>query len=135
MRSLNVLVIEDDPLIALMLDDMLSEMGHIVCATAATELGATSAADRHRPDLMIADGRLRAGSGLSAVKKILLLSHVPCVFISGAPGDIVAQYPNAIVIRKPFNEDMLAAAIARALDPPPAESDGSRNGDRYGGAR
>ena len=135
MRSLNVLVIEDDPLIALMLDDMLSEMGHVVCATAATELDATSAADRHRPDLMIADGRLRAGSGLSAVKKILLLGHVPCVFISGAPGDILAQYPNAIVIRKPFNEDMLAEAIARALDAPATGSDGFRNGDGHGGAR
>lgn len=136
MPSLNVLVIEDDPLIVLMLDDMLAEMGHAICATAATERDATNAAHRHRPDLLIADGRLRAGSGLAAVKEILLRGHLPCVFISGAPGDILAQFPNAIVIRKPFNENMLAEAMTRALDLPPAGSQlhGFRNGDGHGGA-
>jgi CheY-like chemotaxis protein len=133
MKSLNVLIIEDDPLIALMLADMLSEMGHAVCATAATEVDATSAAHRQKPDLMIADGRLRVGSGIAAVSEILRLAYVPCVFISGAPGDILARYPNAIVIRKPFNEDMLAEAIESALGAPPVESDGFRDHDRHGG--
>jgi CheY-like chemotaxis protein len=70
-RPLNVLVIEDDALIALLLEDLLAGMGHVVCATAATEAEAISAAHLHRPDLMIADVRLRSGNGVSAVLEIL----------------------------------------------------------------
>src|ERR1700719_4544619 len=58
MKALRVLVIEDDALIAMLLSELLAGMGHDVCATAATEADAVTAATRHRPDLMIVDARL-----------------------------------------------------------------------------
>src|SRR5436853_3517200 len=53
MKALRVLVVEDDALIAMLLTEMLAGMGHDVCATAATEADAVSAATRYDPDLMI----------------------------------------------------------------------------------
>ena len=71
MKSLRVLVIEDDALIAMLLSELLAGMGHAVCATAATESEAVTAAARYRPDLMIVDAGLGQGSGVSAVEEIL----------------------------------------------------------------
>ena len=71
MKALRVLVIEDDALIAMLLTEMLAGMGHDVCATAATEAEAVSAATRYDPDLMIVDAGLGRGSGVSAVEEIL----------------------------------------------------------------
>jgi CheY-like chemotaxis protein len=112
---LNVLVIEDDALIALLLEDLLAGMGHVVCATAATQAEAISAAHCHRPDLMIADVRLRSGNGVSAVTEILRAGPVPHVFLSGDPADVVARCPDAIVVAKPFRPSLFAKAVDRAL--------------------
>jgi len=65
MKALRVVVIEDDALIAMLLTEMLAGMGHDVCATAATEAEAVSAATRYDPDLMIVDAGLGRGSGVS----------------------------------------------------------------------
>jgi response regulator RpfG family c-di-GMP phosphodiesterase len=67
MKNLRVLIIEDDGLIALLLENVLEGMGHQVCATASTETAAVDAAHRYLPDLVIADAHLRSGSGVSAV--------------------------------------------------------------------
>ena len=79
MKSLRVLVIEDNALIAMLLSEMLTGMGHFVCATAATESEAVVAAAHYGPDLMIVDAGLGQGSGVSAVEEILRagpLAHV-----------------------------------------------------------
>ena len=71
MKALRVLVIEDDALIAMLLSELLASMGHDVCAIAASEVEAVSAATRYDPVLMIVDARLGRGSGVSAVEEIL----------------------------------------------------------------
>jgi DNA-binding response OmpR family regulator len=71
MKALRVLVVEDDALIAMLLGEMFPSMGHDVCATAATEAEAVSAATRYHPDLMIVDAGLGRGSGVSAMEEIL----------------------------------------------------------------
>ena len=83
MKALRVLVVEDDALIAILLADLLAGMGHDVCATAATEAEAVSAASRYGPDLMIVDAGLARGSGVSAVEEILRAGPLAHVFISG----------------------------------------------------
>lgn len=115
MKSLKVLVIEDDALVGVLLAELLAGMGHVVCATAATEAEAISAAQRHRPDLMIADGRLRSGDGVLAVTKILREGPVPFIFLSGDPAGVAARCPDAIVVRKPFRLSSLVSAIDGAL--------------------
>jgi len=92
-------------------------MGHKVCATASTEAGAVDAAQRCQPDLLIADARLRSGSGISAVEAILRTrGRIPYLFVSGDIADITARLPAAITLRKPFREAALAKAIDSALE-------------------
>jgi len=115
MKALRVLVVEDDALIAMLLGEMLASMGHDVCATAATEAEAVSAASRYGPDLMIVDAGLARGSGVSAVEEILLAGPLAHVFISGDAGRVQRRKPDAVVVRKPFRETELARAIDMAL--------------------
>jgi two-component system, response regulator PdtaR len=118
MKNLRVLVIEDDGLIALLLESVLEGMGHQVCATATTERAAIDAAHRHAPDLVIADARLPSGSGVSAVEEIIRArgEEVAYLFLSGDTAGITARLPGAITLGKPFRKTALAEAIGRALD-------------------
>jgi CheY-like chemotaxis protein len=115
MKSLRVLVVEDNALIAMLLAQLLDGMGHDVCGTAATEAEAVIAASRHRPDLMIVDASLGPGSGVSAVDKILREGPLAHVFISGDAERVRARKPSAVVLRKPFRKAELASAIDLAL--------------------
>jgi hypothetical protein len=62
---------------------------------------------------MIVDGRLGDGSGVAAMRAILLNGPMPHLFISGAV--VEADSPNAIVLQKPFYEQQLASALERVL--------------------
>ena len=105
----------DDALIVMLLAEVLKGMGHDVCATAATEAEAVSAAARHRPDLMIVDAGLGHGSGVAAVEEILRGGPVAHLFLSGDAGRVQTRRPDAIVVPKPFREAELARAIDNAL--------------------
>ena len=115
MKTLRILLVEDENIIAVLLADILAEMGHEVCAIEATEAGAVAAAARTRPDLMIVDERLVEGSGVSAVREILLSRFVPHIFVSG---DLLSDRsigPEAVVIQKPYFDGDLVRAIDRAM--------------------
>jgi CheY-like chemotaxis protein len=118
MTRLQVLLVEDDGVVAMLLEHVLSSMGHDVCATEVTEADAVAAAARHRPDLMIVDSRLAEGSGVGAVDGVLRERFVPHVFVSGDALAVRALRPRAVVIEKPFNERELAQAIGLALAVP-----------------
>ncbi len=117
MKALRVLIIEDEALIALLFEEMLSEMGHEVCASERTEAGAIAAAARCQPELIISDARLHEGSGIDAVNTILRSGFVPHLFVSGDVLDRKRLSPAAGVLQKPFDERQLIRAIERAIDP------------------
>jgi CheY-like chemotaxis protein len=113
MTALRILVVEDDPSTGELLGELLSGMGHHVCAIESTEAGAVAAAAAHRPDLMIVDVRLRGGCGVDAVAQILRAGFIAHVFASG---DALSERElGAVVIRKPYRQADLVRAIARAL--------------------
>ena len=116
MRALRILVVEDEAVIAMLLAEVLSGMGHGVCAIETTEADAVAAAVRCRPDLMIVDARLGDGCGISAVEKMLRAGFVPHLFVSGDALRVQVRRPGAVVLQKPFLESDLARAIQRALD-------------------
>ena len=122
--TLRVLVVEDDAALGMLLAETLEDMGHDVCAIEATEAGAVTAAARYRPDLMTVDVRLRDGSGISAIERILRTGFVPHVFVSGDSLRGQALTPAAVVIHKPFRTADLARAIDHALRGPAAASCG-----------
>jgi two-component system, response regulator PdtaR len=113
-QSLRIVLVEDEPLIALLLEDLLLEIGHIVCATEATQSGAIAAALRERPDMMIVDCRLREGNGIEAMTAILNDGFVPHIFMTG--DDLRGQRidPAAVILQKPFLDSQLSAAIDKA---------------------
>jgi two-component system, response regulator PdtaR len=82
-NALRVLIVEDEAMIAMLLAEVLTGLGHEVCATEATEAGAVAAAARHQPELMIVDDELRRGNGIAAVEQITRSGFIPHVFVTG----------------------------------------------------
>jgi CheY-like chemotaxis protein len=111
---LRILLVEDDAIIAVLTAETLQSMGHEVC-TVANEADAVSAAARERPDLLIVDAHLSEGSGLNAVRRILLNGPVPHIFVSGDVLSAEQLNPSAILLQKPFQEKDLARAISQAF--------------------
>ena len=124
MKTLRILIVEDDAIVAMILGELLMGMGHEVCATAGTRFDAAHAAALHKPDLVIVDGTLGRDSGISAVDEILRAGPVPHFFLSGDVGRIKAARPDAIVVQKPFRlSDItraLGASFERVYGPAPA---------------
>jgi CheY-like chemotaxis protein len=117
-RTLRILVVEDDALIALLLAEMLSEMGHEVCGAASTEEAAVTQAATSRPDLIIMDRLLGSGSGVAAIDRILLAGPMPHVMMSGNAAG--RRRPGGVVLAKPFMQRDLACAIQAAVPAEPA---------------
>ena len=115
MVPLRILVVEDEPLIAMLLADILTEMGHDVCAVESTEAGAVAAALRFHPEMLIVDDALIEGSGISAIERILLTGFVPHVLVSGGNPGHDRLGPRAVVLDKPFLEADLEGALVRAF--------------------
>jgi CheY-like chemotaxis protein len=109
---LRVLLAEDDAIVAMLLAELLGSLGHEVCAIEATEAELVYAARRTRPDLMIVDAQLGAGSGITGVEAVLGERQVAHMFMSGGP---VAAPPGTVVLEKPFSDGDLVRAIDRAL--------------------
>jgi DNA-directed RNA polymerase specialized sigma24 family protein len=112
-----VLVIEDEPLIALELKRVLEGVGHRV-AVARTRDDALRAAQLKSPGLVIADIRLADGSsGLDAVDDLLCRLTVPVIFVTAFPERLTTgRRPEpAFVIRKPFRDEAITAIVSQAL--------------------
>lgn len=113
-----VLIIEDEPLIALDLADIVTSIGHTVCATASTHKAAVAAFAKHKPGLVLADMQLADGSsGLEAVNEILGSFEVPVIFITAYPEKLLTgRRPEpTFLINKPFQSETVKAIISQAL--------------------
>jgi CheY-like chemotaxis protein len=114
----NVLIIEDEPLIALDIQTLVEQLGHDVTTIARTHTEAVRAALKSRPGLILADIQLADGSsGLEAVNEILGTREVPVIFITAFPERfLTGQAPEpAFLITKPFSADSVKAVISQAL--------------------
>ena len=113
-----VLIIEDEPLIALDIQTLVEQLGHDVTTTARTHTEAVRAALKRRPGLILADIQLAdGGSGLDAVNEILGLHEVPVIFVTAFPERfLTGQAPEpAFLITKPFTADSIKAVVSQAL--------------------
>jgi DNA-directed RNA polymerase specialized sigma24 family protein len=114
----SVLIIEDEPLIAADIKNLVEQLGHGVTTVARTHDEAVRAAVLRRPGLILSDIQLADGSsGLDAVNEILGSQSVPVVFITGYPElFLTGQAPEpAFLITKPFTRDAVKAVISQAL--------------------
>lgn len=113
-----VLVIEDEAVIAMDIVVTVRSAGHTVVGVADTEAKAVALSEEFRPDLILADVQLKDGdSGIEAVEKIMRISEVPVIFVTGFPeafltGDKVEP---TFLLTKPFDPEALTATIGQAL--------------------
>ncbi len=113
-----VAIIEDEPLIAMDLENLVESLGHEVVGLAATRGEAVALARAQRPGLVLADIRLADGSsGLDAVNEILESFGVPVIFITAYPETLLTgQRPEpAFLISKPFRAETVKAIVSQAL--------------------
>ena len=113
-----VLIIEDEPLIAMDIESLVSDLGHKVVGIAPTRGQAVTLAERESPTLVLADIQLADGSsGIDAVNDILKGLNVPVVFITAYPERLLTgEKPEpAFLVTKPFRPEMVKAVISQAL--------------------
>ncbi|MBB3809799.1 response regulator [Pseudochelatococcus contaminans] len=116
--SSDVLIIEDEPIIAMDIEALVEGLGHRVTAVARTHTEALAAVAAHRPQLVLADIQLADGSsGLDAVNDILAQAPIPVIFITAYPERLLTgERPEpAFLITKPFSVEAVRAVISQAL--------------------
>ena len=114
----DVLIIEDEPLIADDLREVVEELGHRVIALTRTHKEAVKAIEGEKPGLILDDIQLADGSsGLEAVNEILGELSTPVIFITAYPERfLLGEAPEpAFLIAKPFAVEALKAVISQAL--------------------
>jgi len=118
MLASQVLIIEDEPIIALDLENLVTELGHKVVGTAATAADAVKKAHAERPGLVLADINLgEGGSGIDAVAEILNSFDIPVIFITAYPEKLLTgERPEpTYLIAKPFLPETVQATVGQAL--------------------
>jgi CheY-like chemotaxis protein len=114
----DVLIIEDEVLIALDLEDLVESLGHRVIGIARTRSEALTIARSTRPGLILADIQLADGSsGLEAVNDLLNSFQVPVIFITAYPERfLTGERPEpAFLVSKPFQPVTISALVSQAL--------------------
>jgi CheY-like chemotaxis protein len=113
-----VMIIEDEPIIAMDLENLVSELGHKVVAVASTKDEAVAKAHSERPGLVLADINLgEGGSGIDAVSEILAAFDIPVIFITAYPEKLLTgERPEpTYLIAKPFLPETVQATVGQAL--------------------
>jgi CheY-like chemotaxis protein len=119
-ESLEVLVVEDEFLVAMVLEQDLLELGYKVCGSVATGEEAVIIAAQNRPDVILMDIRL-AGKidGIEAAKIIGDQHNVPVIFMTGYSDEELTEFfgtsQSATVLTKPIQVYQVAAAIDSLL--------------------
>ena len=114
----DVLIIEDEPIIALDLERLVHDLGHRVVGIAQTRTEGVDLASRNRPGLVLADVHLADGSsGLDTAVDILNTHDVPVIFITAYPERLLTgERPEpAYLVSKPYDDEQVKAVIGQAL--------------------
>jgi len=114
-----ILVIEDEAIIAMDIQAIVTSMGHEVTGIGRTEEGALRLGRNQRPDLILADIQLADNSsGIDAVNKLLAeFGDIPIVFITAFPERLLtgSRPEPAFVIAKPYTEEQVRSAVSQAM--------------------
>ena len=113
---MHALIIEDQPMVAALIECVLTDCGFETFDIAASGEEAILAAFRRRPDLITADVELAPGNGIEVVKDICPRLLTPVIFITGQEAAHVrAEVSDHPVLQKPFSEQTLTYTVAILL--------------------
>ncbi|URW76641.1 response regulator [Sphingomonas donggukensis] len=108
-----ILIVEDEPLIAMMLEDFLDALDKEVVGTADTVAGGLELVEGGGIDAAILDVNLRGGEQSWAIADALAAVGVPFVLATGSGGDAIAEAHREMpVLAKPFTMDGVEKALA-----------------------
>lgn len=114
----SILIIEDEPIIAMDIEDLVLRCGHDVAGIAHTQAEAIALAKETRPGLILADINLgEGGNGMEAVAEIMKTMSVPVIFVTAYPECLLTgnTLEPSFVITKPFEPLTLAIATYQAI--------------------
>jgi CheY-like chemotaxis protein/DNA-directed RNA polymerase specialized sigma24 family protein len=113
-----VLIIEDEPVIAMDIAGIVESLGHEVVGIAGRQAEAVELARKHQPGLVLADVQLQDGdSGIATVQEIMRTMDAPVIFVTGFPERLLTgdRVEPAFIVTKPFDPETLKVAIVQAL--------------------
>lgn len=113
-----VLIIEDEPVIAMDIAGIVESLGHEVIGVAGRQAEAVELARKHQPGLVLADVQLQDGdSGIVTVQEIMRSMDAPVIFVTGFPERLLTgdRVEPAFIVTKPFDPETLKVAIVQAL--------------------
>jgi response regulator of citrate/malate metabolism len=115
-QCLQVLIVEDDPLVALDEAQIIESIGHQVIGVAIEAAEAVGMATDRRPSVALVDVNLADGlTGPTLCAWLVGTCGVPVVFVTGNPELLPPSYAGALgCIVKPYAAHMLEAALAFA---------------------
>jgi DNA-directed RNA polymerase specialized sigma24 family protein len=116
--STEIMIIEDEPLIALDIEQIVLDLGHTVSGVARTHSEAVDLYRETNPGMILADIHLADGSsGIDAINDILKVASIPVIFITAFPERLLTgeRAEPTFLVTKPYNPDMLKALISQAV--------------------
>ncbi len=119
---LRILIVEDETVVAMLLEDMLEDLGHVVVGTAASHAAAIAAAVTSRPDLALMDINLgHGGNGIEAALELRRRFDLPSVFLSAyLSSPSVREQAQAAeplgFVSKPCTERQIEVVLKRAAE-------------------
>ena len=117
-----ILIVEDDPLIAMMLEDWLADMGHETVGPANSLDAAMKILDRENFDVAVLDVNLR-GLRSDAVDDALIARGIPFAFATGGSSETVEpRFSGIAAVAKPYDFDTIRSLTEMLTSEP--------NGDR-----
>ena len=113
--SLSVLLVEDEPLIAMLAEEMLADLGHRVTATAYSLEDGLRAIETHPFDLALLDVNL-SGSLSFPIADAAAGKGIPVLFSTGFGREHMAALADAFVLQKPYSSSDLERAIRDVIE-------------------
>ena len=116
LSGLRLIVVEDEAIVAMLLEDMLEELGCKVVDWAGTVPAALSLAETAEMDGALLDVNV-GGTMVYSVAETLAARGIPFVFVTGyGPSHrAAARFPHAAVLKKPFEQVQLERVIKDAF--------------------
>ena len=116
LRGLRLLVVEDEPLIAMMIADMLQDFGCVVVGPAGSVAHALDLIEREAVDGALLDVTLGGGRRSYPVAEALQKRGIPFAFVTGyGEAGLIADFRGIGVLRKPFVADHLRRIVADSI--------------------
>ncbi|WP_445193019.1 response regulator [Sphingomonas sp. Tas61C01] len=108
-----ILIVEDEPLIAMMLEDFLEVLDKQAAGVVDSVADALARIDKGEIDAAILDVNLRGGEKSTSIAEALAAKNIPFVFATGGGDDSVDErFRDRPRLQKPFTMD----GVAKALD-------------------